>query len=268
MGARRTGHWHPEPSELASQHAAFYRQHRCRRADKHLKALDTRHVLQYGSPAVSTRYLQSVSEFLTAQLSHEHDPATIFATPGNSGGLALVARTLTRPGDAVLIEDPSYFLAHQIFRDMHLDMVPLRQHPRGCADSTLDIEYMREVLSRGPSMPNGRAPKLLYLVPSGNNPTGRSMGDRDRAALVRICSEAGVRIVADDVYELLQWRMADAPRPLRWHAKQIGAADTVISLGSWSKLLGPGLRLGVGPGRRRVFCILPVSKIGYIFAKL
>jgi DNA-binding transcriptional MocR family regulator len=51
--------------------------------------------------------------------------------------------------------------------------------------------------------------------------------------------------VADDVYEMLQWAMdGSQPKPLRWHAQQQGAGASVVSLGSWSKILGPGLRLG------------------------
>ena len=58
-------------------------------------------------------------------------------------------------------------------------------------------------------------PSLLYCIPTGNNPTGRTMGDDDRAKLGELCAEYGVRIVADDVYELLQWDITAAARPLR-----------------------------------------------------
>ena len=64
--------------------------------------------------------------------------------------------------------------------------------------------------------------ELLYCVPTGNNPTGRTMPDADRERLVSLCAEHRVRIVADDVYELLQWgRGASPPRPLRWHAQHL-----------------------------------------------
>ena len=64
-------------------------------------------------------------------------------------------------------------------------------------------------------------PKLLYCIPTGNNPTGTTMPDDDRAKLVKLCAHFGVTIVADDVYEMLQWRMdGSQPKPLRWHAQQ------------------------------------------------
>lgn len=86
------------------------------------------------------------------------------------------------------------------------------------------------------------------------------MPDADRERLVALCTEYHVRIVADDVYETLRWTHQTPARPdsvgdgggggggavrsMRWHAQQQGAESTVVSLGSWSKILGPGLRLG------------------------
>ena len=211
-----------------------------------LSSYDPRHLLQYGSISGSSHYLTAVASFLGAQLAHEPSPNSLFATPGNSGGLSLVTRTLTSPGDRILIEDPSYFLAHQIFRDHYLDLIPLAQRSDG--RGTLDMDLLKKVLWRSRYLSTTTAdnpmPKFLYCVPTGNNPTGRTMGDDDRARLVELCAEYNVRIVADDVYELLQYGQADAPRPLREHAASLGADATVVSLGSWSKVLGPGLRLG------------------------
>jgi 2-aminoadipate transaminase len=208
-------------------------------AESTLSSVDPRYLLQYGSPAGCSSYLEAVASFLTEQLGHAHDPTTLFATPGNSGGLALVARTLTQPGDTVFVEDPTYFLAHQILRDYSLELLPLPHRVDG--RGTLDVEQIRKRLS---AMPDGPRPRLLYCVPTANNPTGVSMPDEDRAALVSLCAEHGVIIISDDVYEMLQWQMADAPSSLRWHADAQAVPGTVVSLGSWSKLLGPGLRLG------------------------
>lgn len=215
-----------------------------------LSTYDARHILQYGAPAGSGHYLSALAGFLTAQLQCAHDPSTLFATTGNSGGLALVIRTLTTPGDAVLMEEPSYFLAHKLFRDYGCTLQPVRQRMDG--GGTIDVEALGrslETLSKATKATAGTGtpasmPRLLYCIPTGNNPTGSTMPDGDRAQLVALCTQYGVTIVADDVYEMLQWRMDGAPKPLRWHAQQQGAAATVVSLGSWSKILGPGLRLG------------------------
>lgn len=215
-----------------------------RAADSLSSRFDYRHLLQYGSMAGSAHYLGAVAKFVNANSNGSTATVkaeSLFATPGNSGGLSLVARALASPGDTVLMEDPSYFLAHQIFRDNHLELLPLPQHcPTKGSGRTLDLDHLEEILSHGEQP----APKLLYLVPTGNNPTGRTMADDERSRLVTLCAAHGVCIVADDVYEQLQWKLADAPRPLRCHAKEQGVGSTVVSLGSWSKVLGPGLRMG------------------------
>ena len=209
-------------------------------ANRLAASYDPRHLLQYGSASGSDHYLRAVASVVGVNAS------TLFATPGNSGALSLISRTLTSPGDVILIEEPTYFLAHQVFKDHCLHFMPAPQRWNGDA-GTLDLDELRKILWRSSYLAtadNQQVPKLLYCVPTGNNPTGRTMPDAHREHLVALCAEYGVRIVADDVYELLQWDMHSAPRSLRWHAKQQGIAGTVISMGSWSKLLGPGLRLG------------------------
>ena len=153
-----------------------------------LSTYDTRHILQYGAPVGSEHYLSALASFLTAQLHYPHDPSTLFATVGNSGGLALVIRTLTTPGDTVLMEEPSYFLAHKLFRDYDCTFQPVRQRMDGVG--TIDVEALGErLLSLSASTSNTAMPRLLYCIPTGNNPTGATMLDGDRARLVALCAQ-------------------------------------------------------------------------------
>lgn len=156
---------------------------------------DARHILQYGAPAGSGHYLSALAAFLTAQLQCPHDPSTLFATTGNSGGLALVIRTLTKPGDAVLMEEPSYFLAHKLFRDYGCTLRPVRQRMDGVG--TIDVEALGQRLEALAKAAEATAdtgspasmPRLLYCIPTGNNPTGTTMPDADRAKLVALCTQ-------------------------------------------------------------------------------
>jgi len=134
-------------------------------ADVLSSTYDPRHLLQYGSMAGSRHYLTAVASFLSDELGHPHDAANLFASPGNSGGLALVARTLTRPGDSVLMEEPSYFLAHQVFRDHQLNLLPAPQCNRG--GGTLDIDQLSRML-QSLSSTEEQMPRLLYCVPTGS----------------------------------------------------------------------------------------------------
>ena len=148
-----------------------------------LSTYDARHILQYGAPAGSGHYLSALAAFLTAQLQCAHDPSTLFATTGNSGGLALVIRTLTKPGDAVLMEEPSYFLAHKLFRDYGCTLQPVRQRMDGVG--TIDVEALGQSLEALAKATQATAdtdtpvsmPRLLYCIPTGNNPTGTTMPD-------------------------------------------------------------------------------------------
>ena len=200
--------------------------------------VDPRCYLQYGGGAGNVRYLQQVAEYLTQRLGYSVAPENLFASTGNSASIALASSVLSSPGDVVAMEDPSYFLAHTIFRDNGLI---LRSAPHRASGGTIDVGAVEALLQDAPGPP----PKLLYLVPTANNPTGRTMPDIDRRRLVELCARHGVTILSDDVYEHLVWGDEEArPRPMRWHALEQGAGATVVSLGSWSKLLGPGLRLG------------------------
>ena len=200
--------------------------------------VDPRYLLQYGAGPGNSKYLSTLAEYLSERLGHNVAPNNLFATHGNSQGLALVSRVLSSPGDTLLMEDPSYFLAHNIFKDNGLRLRPMAQHANS-SRGTVDVEAVAALLEAEEEP----KPKLLYLVPTANNPTGGFMPDADRSKLVSLCAQHGVSILADDVYELLSWGESH-PRPLRWHAIQQGVGATVVSLGSWSKLLGPGLRLG------------------------
>ena len=169
------------------------------RAAAQLATFDGRHVLQYGSLAGSGHYLSAVASFLSAELGYDVSPNSLFASSGNSGGLALVVRALTERGDTVLMEDPSYFLAHGILRDYGLQLMPARQRSDGLG--TIDVDALGGALDAA-AAEGQPSPTLLYCVPTGNNPRGTTMPNADRAKLVAICAAHRITIVADDVDEM------------------------------------------------------------------
>ncbi len=140
-----------------------------------------------------------------------------------SQGLDLVCTLFTRPGDLVFVEEPSYFLALRIFTDHGLRLEGLPTDRLG-----LIPEALRERLLE-------RQPAMLYTVPTHQNPTGATLPETRREQVLGLCREHGVLLVAD----LLTFAGA-APPPLAASAGRGG----VLSLGSFSKILAPGLRLG------------------------
>lgn len=158
-------------------------------------------------------------------------PEQVLITAGISHGLDLVCQFCTAPGDIALVESPVYHLALKILRDHRLQLVPVPSDLDG-----LRVDALEETLARVRRA--GRHVGLLYTVPTFSNPSGRTLSPERRAALVDVATRHDLLVVEDDVYREL-WFDAPPPPPLASY----GAAR-IVRLGSFSKILAPGLRLG------------------------
>jgi 2-aminoadipate transaminase len=152
----------------------------------------------------------------------------ILVTTGSQQALGLVASVLVDPGDVVLVENPSYLAALQSFGFAGARMVPAP-----CDDDGLDPEALPALIAR-------HRPKFLYLVPTFQNPTGRTLPARRRARLVEIAAEHGLWVVEDDPYGELRYD----GEPLPPIASYPGARDRTVTVSTLSKVLAPGLRIG------------------------
>ena len=183
--------------------------------------------LNYGVTQGDARFLDSLAGFLTAAYGSATTPDNLFVTGGNSQALDLASTVFAKPGDTVFVEEPSYFLAFQIFRDHGLNIVGIPMDDDGpCID---DLEL---ALSK-------YTPAFMYTVPSYHNPTGLCSTDARRQQIVELAQKHDFRIVADEPYQLLYYGIAP---PCAYGT--MTASETVVSLGSFSKILAPGMRLG------------------------
>ncbi len=183
--------------------------------------------LQYG-PEQGDGYLRAaLAGFLAQGTGGVGDPERLFITAGISSGLDLLCTLLTRPGDTVFVEEPSYFLALHIFADHGLRVISLPTDESGLVTEAVE-EALRSV-----------QPKFLYIVPVFQNPSGRTLSEERRKRLIELSSEHGFLLLADEVYQQLYYA---APPPR--HFGSYTEAANVVSLGSFSKILAPGLRLG------------------------
>ncbi len=156
----------------------------------------------------------------------------LIITGGVSHALDQVCTLLTRPGDLALVELPTYHLAVRILREHPLELVPIPTDSGG-----LRLDALAATIAR--LRREGRPPRLLYTVPTFNNPTGANLADDRRRALVALAEAEGLLIVEDDAYRELAY---DGPAPPSlWSLARPG---TVIRLGSFAKSVAPGLRLG------------------------
>ncbi|MCS6843314.1 MAG: PLP-dependent aminotransferase family protein [Caldilineales bacterium] len=204
-----------------------------REAASHALAQGDTAPLQYGYEQGDIRFRQALAAFLEGQYHLKTDPGQLFVSNGVSQALDLICTLHTQPGDVVFVEEPTYFLALRIFADHRLQVVGLPTDEHG-----LVVEALEEALRHG-------RPALLYTVPTHQNPSGATLPAERRRRLAELAQAHGFLVVADEVYHCLTFG-GDAPPP-----PMAGLVDTgaVLSLGSFSKILAPGLRLGWIQGR-------------------
>ncbi len=172
------------------------------------------------------------------------EPGEFFVTAGASHALALTAGVVTSSGDVAIVDAPTYHFAVRVLADRGLQLVSAPQDEHGIDVAALD-DLVRTF--RG----QGKRVTLLYLVPTFGNPTGRSLPADRRAELVRFAREAQVTVVEDDTYRELGYE-GTAP-PSLWSADPNGP---VVRIGSFSKTVAPGLRLGYIQARPDVLASL------------
>jgi len=183
--------------------------------------------LQYGAEQGDGRFRLALADFLSKGYGFPANPDHLFVTNGISNALDLICTLFTRPGDVILAEEPSYFLALRIFADHDLRVLPVETDQHG-----LVIESLVEKLAEN-------RPKFLYIIPTFQNPTGRTLPLERRERLVQLSREHNFIVLADEVYHFLSYTH-QPPKPFGAHAD----GENIISLGSFSKILAPGLRLG------------------------
>ncbi len=197
-----------------------------RAADVRLSAGDPA-FLNYGFEQGDGRFRHALAQFLSTGYGFPVTAADLMVTNGASQGLDLICTLFTRPGDTVFVEEPTYFLALRIFADHGLRVVGIPAAAHG-----LDLDALEEALAQ-------QQPALLYTIPTFQNPSGVTLPLAARERLVALSTAHNFLIVSDEVYQLLGYTAAPPP-PLAYWAE----SERVLSLGSFSKILAPGLRLG------------------------
>lgn len=181
--------------------------------------------LQY-SP---TEGLTALRELVAAD--HGTSIDDVLVTTGSQQALDLLARVLCDPGDVIVAEDPSYLGALQAFRFAGASVVGVEGDGDG-----IDVDGVDTALA----LAGGRA-KAVYVVPNFHNPSGAVLSAARRVQLIEVAQRHGVVVIEDDPYGEIRFAGTPLP-PLARFGADAGAA--VVRLGSSSKVLAPGLRVG------------------------
>eukprot|EP00658_Telonema_sp_P-2_P057128 TRINITY_DN4558_c0_g1_i1.p1 TRINITY_DN4558_c0_g1~~TRINITY_DN4558_c0_g1_i1.p1 ORF type:complete len:364 (+),score=107.22 TRINITY_DN4558_c0_g1_i1:163-1254(+) len=194
-------------------------------------------------------FLNALAAVLGRYYKREVDPATLFTTSGGSMGTDIACRVHANAGDVAVSEAPTYYLAHQMFRERGLE---LREVP--IEEDGMDVDALEKLCIELKG-----AVKIVYTVPVHHNPTGVTMSDAKRAQLCHLAKVHNFVVIADEAYGLLNFGATEV-LPLHYHDDP--QDPHVISVGTFSKLIGPGVK--VGWCQAHTVLLTPMSGIGFI----
>lgn len=214
-------------------------------ADYILSRPDAYKLLQYGTTEGYAPLLSECAK-LVKEFGVELIPdSDMLVISGGQQGIDLMCKSFLNRGDVVLVEDPTYLAALQIFNSYEAKAVGVRSCNEG-----IDAEDLKNKIKR-------YNPKFVYLVPTFSNPTGKTYTEKNRKLIAKITAEYGVPVLEDDPYSRL-----------RFSGNKINSVysfsdcGNVVYLSSFSKIISPGLRVGVAVGNREIIRKMAICKQG------
>lgn len=187
--------------------------------------------LQYGAGNGTERLRKQIAEVMAFEGAENVNPDRIVVTTGSQSAQDVAAKVFCDPGDVILCEDPTYVGALNAFEVYQTDIVPVPTDENGI----IPEELARVIATLQAA---GKTIKILYTIPSFNNPSGITLAAERRQPVVDICRAANILILEDNPYGLLRFD-GEPLRPL-----VADNPEDVIYLGSFSKIFAPGVRTG------------------------
>ncbi|MEG0742147.1 MAG: PLP-dependent aminotransferase family protein [Clostridia bacterium] len=188
---------------------------------------DGKRILQYGATEGYPPFVESLIEYLKGQFSFELSRETVLPTTGSTSGMDLLLKALINPGDVVLSESPTFLGNMQTIRLYQAKLVPVESDENGV------------MLERLEAAVKEHHPKLLYIIPTFQNPSGRTLALERRKPIAEMAAKYGFLVVEDDPYRDLRYAGTSLP-PI----KTFDTTGHVVYMGSFSKIISPGLRVG------------------------
>jgi len=209
-------------------------------ACQHVLSERGREAMQYGITEGYAPLRQFVVEWMSRS-GLQLDESNVLITSGGMQGLDLVGRLLINPGDSITVESPTFLGALQTFTINQAQFLPVPTDEEGILPVHLEAALQKR-------------PALVYLIPTFQNPTGITLSARRRREIVELADRYQTPIIEDDPYSHLRVEGEEVSPLIRLDAEMRGSTGggllgNVIYVGTFSKILGPGLRVGwlVGP---------------------
>jgi 2-aminoadipate transaminase len=217
----------------------------------------TARALQYGPTEGLATTVRCIAEVMAAE-GTEVEPSEVLVTTGGQQVIDLVCKTLIDPGDVIVAEAPTYPGAVPTFTAYQAQVEQIEMDADGMLVDELEctLDRLHE---------EGRRPKFIYTVPNFQNPGGVTLSLARRRRLVEVARERELLILEDNPYGLLRYEGEALPTLYSLDAEAVGGrgtSDLVIYLGTFSKILAPGLRLGWAVAPRPVVEKMNLGKQG------
>ena len=206
---------------------------------------DGKRILQYGATEGYPPFVESLLAYLKSHYRFPIELANVLPLSGSTQGIDLLCKTLTNPGDTVLVESPTFLGNMQTLRIYQQKLVPVDSDDQGV------------LLDRLENAVKAEKPKLLYIIPTFQNPTGRTLAAERRAPIAAMAERYGFLVVEDDPYRDL--RYAGTPLP---PIKEFDRSEHVVYMGSFSKVISPGLRVGFMIAQEEIVAKCAIGKQG------
>ena len=187
---------------------------------------DGKRILQYGATDGYAPYKEAVAKWVKG-LGIACGPEEVLPVTGSTQGIDLLAKALIDPGDVVLVESPTFLGTLQALKLYQAKLVPVKTDEGGIV-----LEDLERLVK-------AHHPKMLYVIPSFQNPTGRTLAADRRRPIAEMAEKYGMVVMEDDPYRDLRYAGEALPS-----IKSYDKAGWVVHMASFSKLISPGLRIG------------------------
>ena len=213
-------------------------------AQEVLKA-DGKRILQYGATEGYPPFVESLSQYISEQYGFDLDMNGVLPTTGSTSCMDLMLKAFINPGDAVLVESPTFLGNMQTLNLYQAKLIPVESDEGGVMLDKLE-EAVKE-----------HHPKLFYVIPSFQNPSGRTLAADRRQPIAEMAAKYGFLVLEDDPYRDLRYTGEHLPT-----IKSYDKTGHVAYMGSFSKIISPGMRVGYLVAQKDVLRKCTIGKQG------
>ena len=199
----------------------------CAELAKEVLLSDGKRILQYGGTEGYPLFVESLQAYLLEDYDFPVERQHILPLSGSTQGVDLICKAFLNPGDTVLVENPTFLGNMQTLRVYQQNLVPVESD-----DDGLMIDALEEAVKQ-------HHPKVLYCIPTFQNPTGRTLKADRRKRIAEMAEAYGFLVIEDDPYRDLRYDGEVQPS-----IKHFDKSGHVVYMGSFSKLISPGMRVG------------------------